>query len=170
MRNQAPTARDRRAVRTTVIVFAVTAVVAVAALAAAAAVTHDDDSGSPQHTVRDFLVSAVVDQEGLVACPYLTDHALQRVRAFEPRGMSCVTAMASAGLTLGGERVDAESEVKALSYRTERRGQQVRVTVSTGDAAHTFVLLPATRTEMDEFSPPPTQWRIDSGIDALMPR
>jgi hypothetical protein len=166
MRNQ----RERRAVRMTVIAFAVTAVVAVAALAAAGAVTHDDDSGSPQHTVRDFLVSAVVDQEGLAACPYLTDYALQSVRAFEPRGMSCVTAMASAGLTLGGERVDAESEVKALSYRTERRGKGVRVTVSTGGAAQTFVLLPATRTELGEFDPPPTQWRIDSGIDALLPR
>jgi hypothetical protein len=168
MRNQAPTARDRRAERMIGLTLGTAIAFAIAALAVAAAVTHDNHAGTPQHTVRDFLLSAVVDRDGLDSCPYLTDRALRRVRAAEPRGMSCVTALAAARLVLGGRRIDDDAEVKALSYRTLPDGAEVRVTISAGGASRTFVLRRATRSEANAFKAPATPWRIDSGVLGLL--
>jgi hypothetical protein len=39
------------------------------------------------------------------------------------------------------------------------------VTVSAGGASLTFGLHRATATELAEFQPPPTGWRIDSGVE-----
>ena len=158
--------------RRTLLLFGVTAATAVAAFAGAAAFTHDDGSGTPEHTVRDFLVAAVAERNGSVACGYLTRRTLREVRAAEPRGMSCVTALAaSPHLTLGRESVDTEAEVKALTYRAEREaGGRSRVTVSADGDSRTFVLRRATRRELVEYAAPPTPWRIDSGIRGLLTR
>jgi hypothetical protein len=158
------------AMRRTLVLFGVTAAAAVTALAGAAAFSHDDDSGTPEHTVRDFLVSAVAEHDGSDACGFLTRHTLLEVQAAEPRGMSCVTALSSsARLTLGRETVDTEAEVKALSYRAEpEAGNRSRVTVSAHGDSRTFVLRRATRRELVEFAAPSTPWRIDSGIRGLL--
>ena len=52
-----------------------TAVLAVCAAAVASVVSHDDGSGTPAHTVRDFLLAALSRNDGLRACPYLTGEA-----------------------------------------------------------------------------------------------
>jgi hypothetical protein len=158
--------------RRTLVLFGVTAAAAVTALAGAAAFTHDDGSGSPEHTVRDFLVTAVAEHDGSDACGFLTRRTLFEVRAAEPRGMSCVTALSSsAGLTLGQETVDTEAEVKALSYRAgPEAGGRSRVTVSAHGDSRTFVLRRATRRELEQFAAPPTPWRIDSGVPGLLAR
>jgi hypothetical protein len=116
--------------RRTLVLFDATAAIAVGAIVVASVVTHGDDSPSPQHTVRDFLLDAVVDHDGMDACAYASSRSLQRLQATAPRGMSCVTAVADhAELTLGGERIATEAAVKALTYRAERQadgGERVR--------------------------------------------
>ena len=160
------------ALRRTLIGFAATAVIAVGAFTGAAAFTHDDGSGTPEHTVRDFLVDAVADHDGFDACTYATGRAVQEVAAAVPRGMSCEAAVDSyARLTLGGERIDTEAAVKALTYHAERQADgSERVTVSEHGESRSFVLRRATRRELAEFSAPPTPWRIDSGLVELVRR
>lgn len=170
MQTHSPTARDRRAVRRAVLILGATAAIAVGAVALAAAVAHDTGSGTPEHTVRDFLIDAVVDSDGFGACRYVTRHALVEVHAVEPPGTSCEAALSSARLTLGGEIVDREAAVKRLSYHVERRDGRAWVTVGADGAARTFVLRRGSRRELAEFEAPPTPWRIDSGVDALVRR
>jgi hypothetical protein len=155
--------------RRTLILFVATAVLAVCAAAVASTVTHDDNSPTPEHTVRDFLVAAVAQRAGIDACPYLTPEALAHVEAVEPRGMSCVTAVpTSAHLDLGGKSIHTEAAVKALTYRAEpQAGGRVQVTVSAGGDSRTFVLRRATQPELVEFSAPPTPWRVDEGAVSL---
>jgi hypothetical protein len=170
MQTSSPTARDRRAVRRTLLVFGATAAIAVGVFVLATAVARDTGSGSPTVTVRDFLLNAVAEHDGFGACRYLTRRALLEVDAVEPPHTSCEGALSSATLVLGKDRVDDESGVKRLPYRAERRGDRVRVTVSAGGAARTFVLRKGSRRELQEFQAPPTSWRIDAGVDALVRR
>jgi hypothetical protein len=158
--------------RRTLLLFGVTAATAFAAFAGAAAFSHDDDSGTPEHTVRDFLVSAVVDHDGMVACAYGSSRSLQRLEAAAPRGMSCVTAVADhAQLTLGGQRITTEAAVKALTYRAERQADGgERVTVSGHGDSRSFLLRRATLSDRVEFDAPHTPWRIDAGFVELLAR
>jgi hypothetical protein len=160
------------ALRKTLLLFGVTAATAVAAFAVAGATTHDDGSGTPEHTVRDFLVSAVAEHNGFQACRYVTRRSLLALQASDPRGMSCEAALSSyARLTLGDEHVDSEAQVKALDYRVaDEADGRVRVTVSAHGDSRTFVLRPATRRELVEYRAPATSWRIDSGLDGLLAR
>jgi hypothetical protein len=158
--------------RNTLLAFVATAALLVCAVTIAAEVTHNDDSPSPDHTVRDFLLAAVARHDGLRACRYVTRQALVHVHAIEPRGMSCEAAVSDyAHLNLGGDRVDAEAAVKALDYRAEAepRGRE-RVTVSAHGESRSFVLRRATQRELVEYLRPPTPWRIDAGLDALVKR
>ena len=160
------------AVRRTLIAFGATAAIAVCAVAVASVVTHDDDSPSPQNAVRDFLVDAVVDHDGMDACAYASSRSLQRLQAAVPRGMSCVTAVADdAELTLGGERIATEAAVKALTYRAERQADGgERVTVSGHGDGRSFLLRRATQNERVVFEAPHTPWRIDAGFVELIAR
>jgi hypothetical protein len=159
------------ALRKALIAFLATAALVVCAAAVAAAVSHDDDSPTPAHTVRDFLVAAVAQHAGITACPYLSQQAQARLAAREPRGMSCTTAIADhAHLDLGSD-VDTEAAIKALDYRTEAEAHgRERVTVSASGHGVSFVLRRATQSELVAFSAPPTPWRIDAGLDAVMSR
>jgi hypothetical protein len=158
--------------RRTLVLFGATAAIAVGAIVVASVVTHGDDSPSPQHTVRDFLLDAVVDHDGMDACAYASSRSLQRLQATAPRGMSCVTAVADhAELTLGGERIATEAAVKALTYRAERQADGgERVTVSVHGDSRSFLLRRATQNERVEFEAPHTPWRIDAGFVELIAR
>jgi hypothetical protein len=147
-----------------------TAVLAVCAVAVASAVTHDDDSPTPEHTVRDFLLAAVSRHDGIDACRYVTRQALVDIHAVEPRGKSCEAAFStSAHLELGGRSVVTEATVKGLSYEAEpESGGRVRVTVSSGGDSRSFVLRKATQRELVEYSTPPTPWRVDVGVVPLL--
>lgn len=160
------------ALRSTLMLLAATAAIAVGAFAVAAAMTHDDGSGTPEHTVRDFLVSAVAEHNGFQACRYVTHRSLLELQAADARGMSCEAALSSyARLTLGGERVDSEAQVKALTYRVaDESDGSARVTVSAHGDSRTFVLRRATRREVVEYHAPDTPWRIDAGVDGLLVR
>lgn len=159
----------RRAVRRTALVVAATAVLAVSAVALGTALGRDTGAGSPAGTVRDFLIVAAVDRNSVVACRYLTAHAVRRVDNVELPHTPCEIALSAARLRLGGRLVEQESAVKGLAYRVEQRGTRAVVTVSADDgAALTFGLRRATATERDEFQAPPTPWRIDSGVERLV--
>jgi hypothetical protein len=152
--------------------LAATAVLAVCAVAVASAVTHDDDSPTPEHAVRDFLLAALTRHDGLGACRYVSREALVDIHAVEPHGMSCEAAFStSAHLDLGGRTVFTEAVVKGLSYESEREsGGRVRVTVSSGGDSRSFVLRKATRGELVEYSTPPTPWRVVAGVVPLLKR
>ena len=160
------------ALRRTLLMFGAAAALVPCAVVAASVVSHDDDSPSPQHTVRDFLVAAVARHDGLRACRYVTREALVDVHVIEPRGMSCEAAVSSyAHLTLGGERIDTEAALKSLTYRAEPEpGGRERVTVSAHGASRSFVLRRGTRRELVEYLAPSTPWRIDAGVTGLLTR
>ncbi len=153
-------------------IFGTTAVIVVGAFAVAAAMTHDDGSGSPEHAVRDFLVSAVAEHNGFQACLYLTRGSQLAVEAGAPRDMSCEATLSTyARLVLGGEHVNSEAAVKALTYRVEPEpGGRERVTVSAHGVSRSFLLRQGTQAELGEFQAPSTQWRIASGVGGLLAR
>jgi hypothetical protein len=161
---------EHSAMRRSLVAIVVMAVLTVGAVAVAATVTHDDDSPSPEHTVRDFLLAAVSRHDGLRACRYLGEQAVIDVDRGEPRGMSCEAAVSDyAQLTLGGSRFTTEAAVKGLTYRAETaRDGTVTVTVSSGGAARSFALRRATRRELVEYLQPPTPWRIEAGVAPLL--
>jgi hypothetical protein len=161
-------AGQRRAVRQTVLLMAGTAALAVSAVAFGTALDRDTGAASPAGTVRGFLIEAAIQNNGVVACRYLTPEAVRSLAAAEPPDTSCESALWSARLMMGGRLIDQESAVKGLSYRVEQRGERARVTVSGNGAARTFTLRRATASELDDFRPPPTPWRIDSGVDGLL--
>jgi hypothetical protein len=162
--------RERLATRRAIIAFVVMAAIAVAAFLGARAVARDDGAGTPAHTVRDFLVAAVAQHNGVGACRYLTLQAVREVAAAEPRDTPCQAALAFARLSLDGRDVRLESTIKGLAYAVDERGDRARVTVGTGRTARAFVLRRATRQERIAFQAPPTPWRIDAGVVPLVRR
>jgi hypothetical protein len=157
-----------RPLRRTGLALAVVAVLAVATVMLAAATSADSGAGSPAATLRSFLINASVDQAGVEACRYLNPHARAQLERAEPPHTSCEIALSAARLRLGDENVDSEAAVKGLSYRVEQQGDVARVTVGAHGAERAFTLRKATSQERDEFRAPPTSWRVDSGVDALV--
>jgi hypothetical protein len=168
--HQAMRSSDRQVMRRTLLVLAAAAVLAVSAFALAAAKTGGAAAASPEGTVRGFLIEAVVNRGGVRACRYLTGGAVRALAAVEPPDTSCEVALSSARLTLGDERPNQESSIKRLAYSVEQRGARTWVTVSADGAAQTFGLRKSSARELTEFQPPPTPWRIDSGVDVLVSR
>jgi hypothetical protein len=110
-------------------------------------------SGSPAGTVRGFL-GAVVDDDGVTACRYLTGEA----RA-EAADHSCQGFFGGVTLRLGGRAITSDAQLDRLAYATHGH----RVTV---DGAR-FVLTRATPAGRAEFMAPPTPWRIASNVGWL---
>jgi hypothetical protein len=158
---------ERRAVRVTAMVVGLTALLAASAVAFGTARERDTHAGSPAGTVRSFLIATAIDHNGVVGCRYLTVEASRRLEDAQRPHPSCEIALSHRQLTLGGRTLDDEAAVKALSYRVQEQGTRARVTVSGDGAALTFGLRRATGTELAEFQPPPTGWRIDSGVEGL---
>jgi hypothetical protein len=132
---------------------------------------HSAEVARPAGTVESFLIAAAVDHDGFTACSYLSVHARDEARALAPfADASCEATMSLARLRLGNELVQQESQVKALRYAVRRSGRRAQVGVAGDGGATTFVLTGATTAELQEFRAPPTPWRIDSGIAALLPR
>jgi hypothetical protein len=163
-------ARDRGAVRRTLIASAAVAAFAVGAILVSVTSGHDVGDSSPQDTVRDFLVTSVIDGDGVDACGYLTPRAALALDESEPRDTTCHEALTDTQLTLGSERVDDEAQVKHLDYGTRLHGAGATVTVSAGGGAMAFELGRATAAERAETRAPATPWRIDSAVDRLAVR
>jgi hypothetical protein len=107
-------------------------------------------SSSPAGTVRGFL-GAVIDNDGVTACRYLTG----RARA-EAAGHACQGFFGGVSLRLGGRLMTTDAQLDRLSYVT--RGHVVTV------GGGRFVLARATPAARAEFMAPPTAWRISSNV------
>jgi hypothetical protein len=107
-------------------------------------------SSSPAGTVRGFL-GAVVDDDGITACRYLTGAA--RAQAADH---DCQGSFGDATLLLGGHTMTTDAQLDRLTYVTHGR------TVTVG--GRRFVLTRATPAGRAEFMAPPTPWRIASNV------
>jgi hypothetical protein len=160
-------ARERRAVRSVLMAFAAVAAVAGVAIAVSVVNAHDANTSSPKDAVRDFLVTSVIDSDGVDACGYLTPAAARKLRAVEPHDETCHEALADTQLVLGNEQVDDEAQVKQLDYRTTEQGDRATVSISAGGGAMTLQLRRATAAELAQPGAPATPWRIDSSVNRL---
>jgi hypothetical protein len=109
-------------------------------------------AGSPVATVKGFLSSAVVDNDGVTACTYLTAGARAGI---ERGGATCETFFGGASL----RRVSSDHDLAKLRYVVSGR-------VVTVDGVR-FVLRRANAVELQESHAPDTSWRIASPPLAL---
>jgi hypothetical protein len=107
-------------------------------------------SSSPAGTVRGFL-GAVVDDDGVTACRYLTGAARDEAAHHECQGV-----IGDATLRLGGRVINSDAQLDRLSYTT--RGHTVTV------GGRRFTLTHVTPAGREEFMAPPSPWRISSDV------
>jgi hypothetical protein len=112
-----------------------------------------DPGSTPVGTVRGFL-GAVIDNDGVTACRYLT----ARASAEYARG-ECQGYFGAARLWAGGRPVTSDAQLDRLHYAA--RGRTVTV------AGRRFDLARASAAERAEFMAPPGPWRIAGGIRQL---
>ena len=153
-----------RAVAGQLAAFVIVVIFALGTFLTADALGRENESGTPAHTVRDYLVVAVVDHDGVDACRYLTPHATRQVIAVQPPGTTCSLALSSARLVLGRDHVRDEAAVKELAYNVRVRGDRAWVRVSADGAARTFVLRKAPASRLAGYDLPHSPWRIESGV------
>lgn len=164
------TARGRRGVLGQLVVFVLVAMLTLGTFLTADALGRENESGTPVHTVRDFLIVAVVDHDGVDACRYLTPHATRQAIATQPPNTTCSLALSSARLVLGSDNVRNEAAVKRLTYNVRQQGDRAWVSVSADGATRTFVLRKATANQLVGYDLPHSSWRIDSGVALLLRR
>lgn len=156
-----------RAMRRTGRRVALVALVAVAVAGSAVALGRHGSAPTPQDTVRAFLVTAVVDQDTVTACEYLTSHAQAEVAAAEPPATPCEQGLMGARLTLGSDAIGTEAAVKRLRYHAQDDGARARVTVQADGATRAFTLRNVTGASFAGPSPD-GPWRIDGGVGPLV--
>jgi hypothetical protein len=165
--DRATAAADRRVTALTALVVAAAALFAVTAVAFGTTHGRDTRAGSPIGTVRSFLIDTAVDANGVDGCRYLTVAEQRRLEDAQSPHPSCEIALSHRQLTLGGRTLATEAAVKALGFSAQQNGADARVTVSANGSSLPFGLRRATASELAEFQPPQTGWRIDSGVDGL---
>jgi hypothetical protein len=158
---------SRRALKLQATALAAAFLFAIAAPAFARHAENVSHQATPQATVRDFLNAAVVDNDGVTACRYLTPRARLSFEHHAPYQRSCESYFGSADLTLGGLHVQSRRDLNELAYRVVPVGSARRVDVSHDGQSLSFVLRPASPPDLEEFWAPPTPWRIDSSVAAL---
>jgi hypothetical protein len=155
---------------------AVLAIACAVAVVVAAAVDRDEastrtaaapDAAGAARTVRDFLDTAIVEDNAYAACQYLTPPEQQRVGELAGQGQTCRDALIGSQPTLAG--VTSDGSVQGLRLRTAVHGRAAVVTVSGAGARRlTFALQRATLAEQGTFQAPKADWRIASGATALL--
>ena len=131
----------------------------------------DSPVATPEDTVKSFLIWGVVDHNGFEACRYLTRAAVLESHALGyAQDADCQAMFDTASLRLGSVQIGEESQVKRLSYRVSQQDRRAEVTITGDGASRVFLLRRGTAEELGEFDEPPTPWRIDSGVSALLPR
>jgi hypothetical protein len=120
----------------------------------------------PVGTVRQFLTVAAVENNGDVACRYLTNAEMLRVERAARETTSCGAAFSAGKLTIGGKSYGGD--LKQLSFSGAENDGRAAVTVSAGGSTLLFRVVPATAGERNQFAAPATPWRIDSGAAAVV--
>jgi hypothetical protein len=124
-------------------------------------------SASPAGTVRGFL-GAVVDDDGVAACPFLSDNSRLELEGGPARlGPSCESFFAGVDLRIGGATLTSDGQLDRLHYTTTGTGERRQVVVSGHGGQLRFRLRPATVVERKAFFAPSTPWRIDSSVNGL---
>jgi hypothetical protein len=145
-------------------------VVAIVLLIGLARGDNEPAAGSgPVGTVRQFLTVAALQNNGDVACRYLTNAEMLRVERAAGETTSCGAGFSGATLTIGGKAYGGD--LKQLSFTSAESNGRAVVTVSAAGASKLrFRVVPATPGERNQFAAPATPWRIDSGAAALVSR
>ena len=73
---------------------------------------------TPEATVQSFLSSALVEQNPVTACSYLTPRA--RTSFERPGGQDCASFIAAARLTVGGRAIVSNRQIDRLTYTVVR--------------------------------------------------
>lgn len=133
----------------------------------AATSTARPTAAAAAQTVRDFLASAVLDDNAYAACQYLTPNAQHDVARLAGEGQTCRDALSATQPSFAG--IQTEGALHALRLHAVVRDGTAQVTTAPrGRQAVTFVLQPTTAAEASAFEAPPAAWRIADGATAVL--
>jgi hypothetical protein len=153
----------------TVVVIAVVLATTLPVEKTAATSTARPTAAAAAQTVRDFLASAVLDDNAYAACQYLTTAEQQRVADLAGGDQTCRDALTSTQPSLGGIR--SEGALHALALHVAIRDGSAEVTATpNGQAPVRFVLVRTTSAQAATFEAPPAAWRIADGATAVLHR
>jgi hypothetical protein len=157
----------------------VAALTALAAVALILAVALPDDQSAADstsrptaaaatQTVRDFLASAMLEDNAYAACQYLTLTAQEEVARSAGSDETCRDALTATPPSFAG--VHSEGALRALDVRATVVGHSTAdVTVHRpGHRAVTFVLHRTTGADSMAFAAPSAAWRIASGAAGVL--
>jgi hypothetical protein len=118
-------------------------------------------------TIRDFLTSAVLDDNAYAACQYLTPSAQQNVARLAGGGQTCRDALSATQPSFAAIR--SEGALHALRLHAVVRGRTADVTAAPhGRLSVTFVLQRTTGDEAAAYDAAPSAWRIAGGATAVL--
>jgi hypothetical protein len=133
----------------------------------AATSTARPTAGAAARTVRDFLASAVLDDNAYAACQYLTPSAQESVVRLAGDGQTCRDALTAAQPSFGA--VHSEGALQALRLDAVVRDGTANVTAQPpGRGSVTFVLQRTTPGEAATYEAPSSAWRIADGATAVL--
>jgi hypothetical protein len=159
--------------RSGVVASAVVAAVAVALAivvpveGSAATSTARPTGGSAAETVRQFLATAVLDDNAYIACQYLTPSAQEGIARLAGNAQTCRDALTATQPSFG--TVHSEGALHALRLDTVVRGDSASVVARPpGRQPVTFVLSRTTPGEAAAYEAPSSAWRIADGATAVL--
>jgi hypothetical protein len=159
--------RGRVAASAAVAAVAVVLAIVVPDEGSAATSTASPTAGAAAQTVRDFLATAVLDDDAYVACQYLTSSAQQSVARLAGNDQTCRDALSATQPSFGA--VHSEGALHALRLDTVVRNATADVTARpSGRQPVTFVLQRTTPAEASAYEAPSSAGRIADGATAVL--
>jgi hypothetical protein len=168
-RDASPIGPSRSRVVASAIVAAVAVILAIVlpVEGSAATSTAGATDAAAAQTVRDFLASAVLDDNAYIACQYLTPSAQEGIARVAGNAQTCRDAFTATQPSFGS--VHSEGALHALRLDTVVRGDAAYVTARpSGGRAVTFALSPTTPGEAAAYEAPSSAWRIADGATAVL--
>lgn len=150
-----------------VVVAAVVLAIALPIAESATASTARPTAGAAAQVVREFLASAVLDDNAYVACQDLTPGAQEQIARLAGGDQTCRDALTATQPSFAG--IHSQGALDALALRAVVRGATARVTAAPhGRRPVTFVLRRTTGGEAAAYEAPPGAWRIVVGATAVL--
>jgi hypothetical protein len=165
----APYRPGRRSVMASSVVAVAAIVVAIALPVAesAGASTARTTGAAAAETVRDFLASAVLDDNAYAACQYLTPRVQERIARLAGDSQTCRDALSATQPSFAG--IQSEGALHALRLHAVVRDGSAYVTATPhGWGSVTFVLQRTTGGEAAAYEAPPAAWRASGGATAVL--